>query len=475
MSRTVLATNSFSTMRGSTTLGGVASCSDGDVKELPPIRYVNIGEESIAYRDLGGDGIPIVYLGTFGSHQDLMWEEPGYAHFLRSLGSFGRLVAFDRRGSGLSSRTVRPTIEVRAADLDAVLDAAGIDQAVLVAATGSTMTALAFAAMRPARTRALVLYSATARQTAAPGYEIGADEELIPLILDSTEATWGTGITGQLYAPSLAGDPQFIEWCARLERSIATPLEARQWIEMYGESDVRDVLPLVDAPSLVVTPVLAAGLVPALSSYVADHLPGVRAVEIASRDQYPFGDGADAFLEATRQFLVDVGELEHLASNRRLATVLFTDLVGSTEQVRLKGDRAWTTTMDTHDDLVRRIAARNAGRVIKSTGDGVLAVFEGPASSVRAAAEILRSVHRIGLIARAGVHVGEVEERGDDVAGIAVTLASRIADCAHADEVLTSGVVRDLVAGSGIRFESRGSHQLKGIDEPVEVLGANVD
>lgn len=445
------------------------------MKELPQVRYVDIGEESIAYRDLGGDGIPIVYLGTFGLHQDLIWEEPGYAHLLRSLASFGRLVTFDRRGSGLSSRTARPTIEVRVDDVGAVLDATGIDQAVLVAATGSTLTALAFGAIRPARTRALVLYSATARQTAAPGYEIGTDVELVRWAIDSAKSTWGTGITGHLYAPSLADDPQFIDWCARLERSVATPHEVRQWIEMYSETDVRDVLPLVRAPSLVVTPTLAGGSVPALSRYVADHLADVRAVEIAARDEYPFGDGSGAFLEATRQFLVDVGELEHLASRRRLAAVLFTDLVASTEQVQSQGDQAWSTTMDTHDDLVGRLAARHGGRVIKSTGDGVLAVFDGPASSVRAAVEILRSVRRIGLVARAGVHVGEVEERGRDVAGIAVTLASRIADCADADEVLTSSVVRDLVAGSGIRFESRGSHDMKGIAEPVEVLAASVD
>ena len=445
------------------------------MRELPPVRYVDIGDESVAYRDLGGDGMPIVYLGTFGLHQDLIWEEPGYAHLLRTLAGFGRLVTFDRRGSGLSTRTVRPTIEVRVEDLDAVLDATGIDQAVLVAATGSTLTALAFGAMRPARTRALVLYAATARQTAAPGYEIGVDAELTPFAVDAARSTWGTGITGQLYAPSLAGDPQFIEWCARLERSLATPLEVRQWIEMYGETDVRDVLPLVRAPSLVVTPTLASGSVPAVSRFVADHLTESRAVEIAARDEYPFGDGADAFLEATRQFLVDVGELEHLASARRLATVLFTDLVGSTEQVRARGDQAWSTAMDTHDDLIRRRAARHGGRVIKSTGDGALAVFDGPASAVRAAVEILRSVRRLGLVARAGVHVGEVEERGDDVAGIAVTLASRIADRAGGDEVLTSGVVRDLVAGSGIRFESLGSRRLKGIDGPVEVLAASVD
>jgi class 3 adenylate cyclase len=442
---------------------------------LPPVRYVNIGDESIAYRDGGGPGLPIVYAGTNGSHQDLMWDEPGYAHFLRSLASMGRLVTFDRRGTGLSSRTVKPTIEVRVEDIDRVLDATGIDQAVLVAAGGSTETALAFSAMRPDRTRALVLYSAAARSSRAPDYEIGVSADNMQEAIDGTESVWGTGITGRLYAPSLSRDRQFVEWAARTERSLATPVEARQMVEMYNESDVRDVLPLVRAPALVVTPALAGDVAPNLSRYVADHLPDGRAMEIPAQDQWPFGDGMDALLEAIAKFLADVAGLEPVQhSNRRLAAVLFTDIVGSTERLRSLGDQRWHTTMDSHDDAAHRAVTRNGGRVVKSTGDGILAVFDGPVSAVMSAVETLRSLRRIGLSARAGVHVGELEERGDDVSGIAVTLCSRIADRATANEVLVSSTVRDLVAGSGLLFESRGSHSLKGIDGPVALLAASL-
>ena len=442
---------------------------------LPRVQYVNIGGESIAYRDFGGDGLPIVYAGTNGSHQDLMWEEPGYAHFLRSLTELGRLVTFDRRGSGLSSRTSKPTIEVRVADIDRVLDATGVDRAVVLASTGTTESALAFGAMRPDRTQALVLYCAYARTSYAPDYDIGSDLDLVQQAIDMTESVWGTGITAHLYAPSLARDPEFVDWAARYERSLATPLEAREWVEMYNESDVRDVLPLVRAPTLVVTPERVRGQTPAMSRYVADHLMDVRAVDIEARDEWPFGDGRDALIEAMSAFLVDIGGIERAPrSNRRLAAVLFTDLVSSTEQQRAAGDQRWRTTLDSHDDVAQRAVTRNGGRIVKSTGDGILAVFDGPISAVASAAEILRALHRIGVSARAGVHVGEIEERGDDLTGIAVTLCSRISDQAEADEILVSSTVRDLVAGSGIRFESKGAHDLKGIDEPITLLAATM-
>ena len=454
----------------------LARCCDVVVMALPPVRYVNVSDESVAYRDAGGAGLPIIYAGTNGSHQDLMWDEPGCAHFLRSLAALGRLVTFDRRGpgGGLSSRTVKPTIEARAEDIERVLDATGIDRAVLVAAAGSTETALAFGAMRPDRTRALVLYCAVARSSYAPDYEIGVSADVMQGFIDATESVWGTGITARLYAPSLSRDPRFVEWAARTERSLATPIEARQMVEMYSDSDVRDVLTLVRAPTLVVTPALAGDFAPG-SRYVADRLADVRAIEIPARDSWPFGDGREAFLEAASKFLVDVAGLDPVQrSNRRLAAVLFTDIVGSTERLRSLGDGRWHTTMDSHDDVTARAVNGNGGRVVKTTGDGILAVFDGPVSAVMSGVEILRSLRRIGLPARAGVHVGEVEDRGDDVSGIAVTLCSRIADRATSDEVLVSSTVRDPVAGSGIVFESRGSHDLKGIDEPVALLAASL-
>jgi class 3 adenylate cyclase len=276
--------------------------------------------------------------------------------------------------------------------------------------------------------------------------------------------------------PSLADDDQYVEWQARYERSAATPVESRQWVAMYWESDIRDVLPLVRAPTLVVTPTLADDFTVEISRYVANHLADVRAIDIEARDQYPHGDGMNAFLEATSQFLVDVGGLEPVQrSYRRLAAVLFTDLVASTDRQRSVGDQRWATTMDSHDSIAERAVGRNRGRIIKSTGDGVLAIFDGPESAVAAAIEILQIVGRIGLMARAGVHVGELEERGDDVSGIAVTLCSRIVDHAAAEEILVSSTVKDLVAGSGLQFEERGAHRFKGLDDPVQVLAVSLD
>jgi class 3 adenylate cyclase len=444
------------------------------VLDLAPIKYTKVGSESIAYRDCGGDGPALVYVGTYGSHQDLMWEEPGYAHFLRTLVTLGRLVTFDRRGSGLSSHTSKPTIETRVADIGFVLDATGIDDAVLVGAGGACQTALAFCAMQPDRTRALVLYSPVARVSRADDFPIGVPREITEGSIELTESTWGTGITALIYAPSLADDPHFVEWAGRMERSTATPLEAREWVEMYDEADVRAILGMVNRPALVVTPALAGDFAPDLSRFVADQLSDALALEIAARDQWPFGDGMAAFVDALSAFLVGVGEIEVRPSSRRLAAVLFTDLVDSTEHLREVGDQRWTTTLDSHDDLTRRAVSRSGGRVVKSTGDGVLAVFDGPVGAVMAALDVLGSLPRIGLEGRAGVHMGEIEERGDDISGLAVNLSSRIVALAAPNQVLVSSTVRDLVAGSGLGFDEQGAFELKGIDQPVSLLSASL-
>lgn len=433
-----------------------------------------LGDESDAYRDCGGDGPPIVYLGTNGSHQDVIWEEPGYAHFLTSLMALGRLVSFDRRGSGLSSHTSKPTIEARVADVEAVLDAVAVDAAVLIASAGSTQVALAFAATHPDHCRALVLFSPSARMNRTTGYEIGAPSELVELAIDGAESMWGTGVTASLYVPSLADDPQFVVWIAKYERAVATPVEARQWVQMYNETDVRDILPLVRVPTLVATPSNGDPIAVEQARYVATHLSKARSVEFPTRDQYPFGDSMAAFLESVAAFLAEVVDLDMIpSSNRRLAAVLFTDIVSSTEQLQTVGDRQWRTMLESHDEIAQRIVTRNSGHVVKSTGDGTLAIFDGPASSILAALEFLRTMPRIGLSVRAGVHVGEVEERGDDIAGIAVHIGSRIADLAAPGEVIVTTTVRDLVAGSGLQFESRGVHALKGIQEPVNLLAAS--
>ncbi len=387
----------------------------------------------------------------------------------------GRLVCFDRRGSGLSSHTTKPTIETRTADVIAVLDAVGADAAVLVASVGSSQTALAFAATHPERCRALVLFAPSARMMYTSGYDAGVRTESGLSWIDLAESTWGSGVTGLLYAPSLAEDAEFVAWAAKLERSIATPVEAREWIEMFSETDVRDVLPYVGVPALVAIPADAEAQVVKQSRFVADHLQNARAVEIPGRDHWPFGDGMEPFLAATEAFLAEDLHLDLIASSkRRLAAVLFTDIVSSTERLQDAGDRRWRATLESHDEIAERAVARRGGRVVKTIGDGTVAVFDGPASAVLSALEFISAARRIGLSIRAGVHVGELEERGDDIAGIAVHLASRVADRAAPDEVLVTTTVRDLVAGSGLRFEERGAHQMKGIHEPSVLLAASL-
>jgi class 3 adenylate cyclase len=443
----------------------------GVVGRLEPVQYVRIESDVIAYRDHGGDGPVLVYLGTSGSHQDLIWDEPASAHLLTSLASFGRLITLDRRGAGLSTRVRKPTIEARVLDVERVLDHCGVEAAVLVASMGTTQAALVFAGTHPDRCDALVLYAPVARSSRASHYSIGVPRSVLQAAIDSAESTWGTGITAWLYAPSLADDPQFVAWAARYERSLATPLEAREWIEMFDETDITDVLPHVTVPTLVVTPTDAGDFAPAASHYVAEHIPNATELNITARDQWPFGDGRAELIAALDSFL---GDRLHLmptrSSGRRLAAVLFTDLVASTESVATAGDRRWHSTLEAHDDLAQRVTARLGGRLVKLTGDGVLAVFDGPAAAIETAVEILTALPRLGVQGRASVHFGEVQDRDTDIAGIGVHLCSRILDLAQPGGITTSTTVRDLVAGSGLRFGDRGDHHLKGFAEAVKVL-----
>ena len=328
-----------------------------------------------------------------------------------------------------------------------------------------------FAAAHPERCAALVLYAPVARSSHASHYPIGVPPSVLQVVIDAAESTWGSGITAFLYAPSLADDRQFVAWAARYERGLATPLEAQEWVEMFDETDITHVLPHVNVPTLVVTPTDAGDFAPAASHYVAEHVPHATEVKVKARDQWPFGDGRAGLVTALDDFL---GDRLHLtltrSTDRRLAAVLFTDLVASTESLGAAGDRRWHSVLDAHDDLAHRVTARLGGRFVKSTGDGVLAVFDGPAAAVDAAIEILTALPRLGVQGRAGVHFGEVEDRNGDLAGIGVHLCSRILDLAQPGRITATTTVRDLVAGSGLRFDDRGDHDLKGFAEPVAVL-----
>ena len=276
---------------------------------------------------------------------------------------------------------------------------------------------------------------------------------MLQVVIDAAESTWGSGIAALLYAPSLADDRQFVAWAARYERGLATPLEAREWVEMFDETDITHVLPHVNVPTLVVTPTDAGEFAPAASHYVAEHVPNATEVKVKARDQWPFGDGRAGLVAALDDFL---GDRLHLtltrSSGRRLAAVLFTDLVASTESLGAAGDRRWHSVLDAHDDLAHRVTARLGGRFVKSTGDGVLAVFDGPAAAVDAAIEILTALPRLGVQGRAGVHFGEIEDRNGDIAGIGVHLCSRILDLAQPGRITATTTVRDLVAGSGLQL-----------------------
>jgi class 3 adenylate cyclase len=402
-----------------------------------------------------------------------MWEEPAYAHFLTRLSELGRLITYDRRGSGLSARQRMPTIETRVEDIVRLLDATDVDTAVIAAAGGSTQSALVFAASHPDRCAALVLYAASARTSQAPDYDIGTAADVVEWAIEVCPDFWGTGITTGLYAPSLVDDRDFTAWSARLERAVATPMEATEWIRMYDETDVRPVLTHVRAPTLVLTPRRAKDPVPRWSEYVAEHVSGASHVRIDAMDEWPYTDGRTCVLDAIADFLpqvVDLGPAELV--HRRLAAVLFSDIVASTEQLRAHGDHEWRTLLDTHDATFRRLVTRRGGTLVKSTGDGVLAVFDGPAAAVHTAMQASAALVRLGIEIRAGVHFGEIETRGDDVAGVAVHLASRIADRAAPNEVLVTATVRDLVAGSGLDFDERGEAELKGMANPVTVLSA---
>lgn len=251
------------------------------------VRYLTIDGESLAYRDFGGDGPALVWAGTHGSHQDLMWEDPAYAHFLTRLSELGRLITYDRRGSGLSTRQRVPTIETRVEDIVRLLDATEVDAAVIAAAGGSTQSALVFAASHPDRCAALLLYAASARTSEAPDYEIGTPADIVEWAIEVCPEFWGTGITTQLYAPSLIDDRDFVAWSARLERAVATPMEAAEWVRMYDETDVRSVLAHVRAPTLVLTPRRAKDPVPRWSEYVAERVLGATHVPIDSMDEWP--------------------------------------------------------------------------------------------------------------------------------------------------------------------------------------------
>ena len=418
-------------------------------------RYAQSGDVSIAYQVIGEGGLDVVLVPGAFTHLEHLQLEPRVVHLNRRLASFSRLITFDKRGTGLSDRTVAiPTLEQRMDDVRAVMDAVGSERAALFGVSEGGPMSMLFAATYPERTVALVLFGTYARGSWAEDYPWGRRLEELNAQLTGIRAAWGTGASITRYAPSLAGDESFRQWWAALERTAASPGAATALIRMNADIDARHVLDAIRVPTLVLHRRDDQAFKVEQGRYIAERVPGAKYVELPGADHIPMAGDTDRLVDEIEEFLTGVRHgAEH---NRVLATVLFTDVVKSTEHAATLGDRRWRELLERHHAMVRRELAVFRGREIDTAGDGFLAAFDGPARAIRAARTITDKVKLMGLEVRAGLHTGECEMIGDKLSGIAVHIGARVAGLADAGEVLVSSTVKDLVAGSGLRFRERG-------------------
>jgi class 3 adenylate cyclase/pimeloyl-ACP methyl ester carboxylesterase len=441
----------------------------------PVTRYTRSGEASIAYQVIGDGRLDVLFMTGWISQIEQLWELPALRRFLERLAVFSRLILFDRRGTGLSDSVgERYTLEQEALDALAVLDAAGSDRAALLTyGLGGPVGAL-LAAEQPQRVGALIMYSSIARTTWAPDYDWAMTVEDRAAWTERTIATWGepNGPGLPVLAPSMADDPALNTWFARLQRLAASPSEARILLNGGSELDVREALGQISVPALVMHRAGDSSWDPRHSRYLASHIPGARYVELDGADSFPFIGDSDAIVEEIEEFLTGaraVGE-----RTRALLTVMFTDIVDATATAAGVGDRRWRDLLARHDEEVRKELTRFDGREVKTVGDGFLATFAGPPSrALRCALAINSAAHELGIEVRVGIHTGECELIDDDVGGMAVHIASRVAGVAEPGEVLVSGTVFGTVVGGPFGFEDRGFHELKGVPGrwPLFALG----
>ncbi len=435
--------------------------------ELPEVRYARSGDVAIAYQVLGEGPVDLVFVMGWVSHLDYFWEEPSFARFLRRLASFSRLILFDKRGTGLSDRVPineLPTLEERMDDVRAVMDAAGSERAALMGISEGGPLCLLFAATYPQRTRALVMIGSYARRLWAPDYEAGLSREGHDRALQEVERGWGGPVGLEARAPSLVNDERFRTWWATYLRMSASPGAALALTTMNGQIDVRHVLPTIRTPTLILHRTGDLALPVEGARYMAERIPGAKLLELPGDDHLPFVGDQDEILDEVEEFLT--GARHGFEPDRVLATILFTDVVDSTRKAVELGDLAWRGVLERHHALVRAQLARFRGQEVGTAGDGFFATFDGPARAIRCACSIRDQVRSLGLEIRAGLHSGECELIGGKAGGVAVHVGARVAAEAGPGEVLVSSTVKDLVAGSGIQFEDRGEHQLKGLPEP---------
>jgi class 3 adenylate cyclase len=430
--------------------------------ERPQTRYVDVGGAEVAYQVVGQGPPEVLYVPGF-SHVELVWEDPVEAAFLERLASLSRLILFDRRGTGVSDaipETAMPTWEEWADDVRAVLDAAGSERTVVLAVTDGGPTGLLFTAMQPERVSGLILANTTARRLRADDYPIGYAPEAVDLVVEVFRAGWGTPEAVPLAFPSRANDREFLQREAMFMRACATPKNAAAQIRYIIESlDAREALPLIRVPTLVLHSTDNLSYLIEEGRYLADHIEGAKFVGLPGGDD---GVATSAHaIEEIVEFLT--GERPEVEVDRILTTLLFTDIVGSTERAASMGDQRWRSLLDAHDRAVRDHLRRFRGKEINTTGDGFLASFDGPARAIRCARAISESTRPLGIDLHLGLHTGECEVRGHDLGGLAVHVAARVGSLAGPGEVLVSSMVKDLVVGSRIDFVDRGRHQLRGV------------
>lgn len=431
------------------------------MSETPEISYANSGDLSIAYTVRGSGPIDLLYVPGFVSHLGIVFGNELALRFWDRLASFTRLIAIDKRGQGLSDAGGAYTLENIAADAIAVLDAVGSRRAAVIGVSEGGTAATMLAAAYPERISHMVQFGTYARLSRASDYPDGLSEERLGRIETLMRDRWGDPRTLELWAPSVADDPVQREWWSQLMRWGAGPGTARTLMKMYRDLDVRSLLPLIRVPALIMWRQGDRILPPRFSRTVADGIPDCRGIELEGEDHIPWFGDTGPVLDAIEEFLT--GRPASAPVRRVLSTVLFTDLVDSTRLAAELGDRAWTDTLNDCGRRWRRELALHGGRFVKSTGDGLLATFDGPAQAVRAAVALRESTRSLGLETRSGIHTGECELIGDDIAGIAVHIAARAESAGRPGEVTTTGTVRDLVIGSGLEFSERGVHELKGV------------
>jgi pimeloyl-ACP methyl ester carboxylesterase/class 3 adenylate cyclase len=427
----------------------------------PETRFAQSGDASIAYQVLGQGPPDLVMVPGFVSHVEYAWEDPSYARFLQQLASFSRLIMFDKRGTGLSDRiTGIPTLEQRMDDVRAVMDAAGSQKAALFGVSEGGSMSVLFAATYPERTSALVLYG-----TIAKGWLV--DDASGALTREQDEASddrwrkgWGGPINIEYLAPSMAHDERFRQWWAKFLRFSAGPTTVINLLRMYAQIDISAILPSIHIPALILHRTADLAIEVEQGRYLAGHIPGAKMVELAGEDHFWWIGDSEAIVNEIAEFLT--GERPSTENNRVLATVVFTDIVDSTGRAAEMSDRPWQDLLNGHHAMLSREIDRFRGRLVKSTGDGCLATFDGPGRAIRCAQSIRDASRNLGLEIRAGLHTGEIELMEQDIGGLAVHFTARVLGKAQANEIWLSHTVKDLVIGSGIEFDECGLFALKG-------------